>query len=266
MDSLGNLLASVEARSVALDRTLARARSALRRQLASLDSLRRLRAEGEGGAVEVAAQLEALSRIDLARLAVANQNAVGRLLSYQGTERYAGSGFVISRSGYFVTARNLVWPNQTRADSFVVATVGGQVALRGEVITVASADGPNLAVVLLRDYGGSHIDRLDWSGTSRSGPAALVGAVGAARGETGATAAVQPALSAGRLMDASGTLQFGGVGVEGSSGSAIFNVAGEIVAVDGGDAPERNSRRSAVPLAQLLPLLPPEVKSELGIG
>jgi S1-C subfamily serine protease len=61
------------------------------------------------------------------------------------------------------------------------------------------------------------------------------------------------------------SIRFDGFTVEGSSGSPVFNANGEVVAVHRGGLRGATGLGFAVPITQLIPLLPPEVKAELGI-
>jgi serine protease Do len=233
-----------------------------------VDSLRQAIRTAEEQASDIGAQLRAVSGVNLAAVAQANQHAVGLVTVFQGLRLFDGSGFVITSSGYFVTNRHVVNPDGKEPDSVFVTLADERFMEPAEVIVVAPPGQPDLAVIRIRDYGGPRIESVDWSGTrARQGePAALIGfpaGLGAALDET---RTVRTSMSAGIFSQVtSESIRFDGFTVEGSSGSPVFNANGEVVAVHRGGLRGATGLGFAVPVTQLIPMLPPEVKVELGI-
>jgi S1-C subfamily serine protease len=60
-------------------------------------------------------------------------------------------------------------------------------------------------------------------------------------------------------------IQFDGFTVSGSSGSPVFNAAGDVVAVHRAGLRETAGLGFAVPVGQLAEILPADVRAELGI-
>jgi pSer/pThr/pTyr-binding forkhead associated (FHA) protein/S1-C subfamily serine protease len=299
IDSLRGALVAADARTQALEASLARSQDALRRQLAAGDSARRLadaevsRLRGEleratqervsqglvdslrqairtaeEQASDIGAQLRAVSGVNLAALAQANQHAVGLVTVFQGLRLFDGSGFVITSSGHFVTNRHVVNPDGKAPDSVFVTMADERFMERAEVIVVAPPGQPDLAVIRIRSYSGPRIEGVDWSGTKaqQGEPAALIGFPAGLGAALDQTRTVRTSMSAGIFSQVTTeSVRFDGFTVEGSSGSPVFNANGEVVAVHRGSLRGATGLGFAVPVTQLIPLLPPEVKAELGI-
>jgi len=172
VESLRTALTQASSRTAALEASLQRAQASLNQQLAAGDSLRRLaqtdlqrlrgelnRASGDQvssalldslrralrGAEERAnsidQQLRAVKGVDLAAISQANQSAVGLVTAFVGTEAWDGSGFVITRSGYFLTNRHVATPDGRAADSVTITLADQQVARRvAERVACGAAD------------------------------------------------------------------------------------------------------------------------------
>jgi len=299
IDSLRDALVAADERTRALEASLARSQDALRRQLAAGDSARRLadaevsRLRGEleqarqervsqglvdslrqairaaeEQASDIGAQLRAVSGVNLAAVAQANQNAVGLVTVFQGLRLFDGSGFVITSSGYFVTNRHVVNPDGTEPDSVFVTIADQRFMEPADVIVVAPPGQPDLAVVRIRSYSGPHIENVDWSGTKaqQGEPAALIGFPAGLGAALDQTRTVRTSMSAGIFSQVTDeSIRFDGFTVEGSSGSPVFNANGEVVAVHRGSLRGATGLGFAVPVTKLIPLLPPELKVELGI-
>jgi pSer/pThr/pTyr-binding forkhead associated (FHA) protein/S1-C subfamily serine protease len=297
VDSLRTALAEARSRTASLEAALDRARSELGQQLLAGDSLRRatqreterLRAvfaSSQAGGVS-AAQLDSLRRAvqsaeqraatlesglravrgaDLARIAEANQAAVGLVTVYAGRDIYDGSGFVISKSGYFVTNRHVARPEGRTADSIHVTLADQRTGYRTALVAVAEPGGPDLAVLRLPRYVGPYVARADWEGTrARQGePAALIGFPAGAAAALDVTSTVRTSMSAGIFSKVTPTsVQFDGFTVGGSSGSPVFNADGEVVAVHAAGLREAAGLGFAVPVRLVLPLLPEEARQEV---
>jgi S1-C subfamily serine protease len=158
-----------------------------------------------------------------------------------------------------------VQPDRVVADSLLVTTAGER--MRAAVIAVASPDSADLALLRLRDYRGAHIEDIDWSGSGavQGEAVALIGFTAAGASAADAVFA-DTSMVVGTLTVTSEAIRFDGFGIAGSRGSPIFNAAGEVVAVKGESFRGAGGPGSAVQIKELIPLMPAEVKSELGIN
>ena len=303
VDSLRNALADAARRTGVLEQALVRARQSLDQQLAAGDSARRraeeemtrLRAEvakaqsGEGSraaldslrralkaaedrANDVATQVRAVRGSNLAQVAQLNQGAVGLLVSFIGQKVVSGSGFAITPSGYFVTNRHVVTDDSGRVRDTIYVTMADQkFALTARVQVVALGTGDvDLAVVKIPDYRGPYIKKVDWqaAGAVQGEPAALIGfpyGVDLAFDDT-ASNVVRTSMSAGIFSKvAADRIQFDGFTVGGSSGSPIFNAAGEVVAVHRAGLSGGPGLGFSIPVSRVIALLPADAKGELGL-
>ena len=301
LDSLRLELSEAGARTDALEVALVTAQESLNRELAAGDSLRREaesdlarlrtdldRAQGaqqptarldslldavraaEERANNIETQMRAVRGVDLASISQASQGAIGLVTAFSQSGIYDGSGFVITASGYFITNRHVAMPQGASADSIFITMADQLRPQRATLVNVAESYGPDLAVLQIAGYSGPHLQQIDWSGTHmRQGePAALIGfpagmvaAMDASRSGT-----VRTSMSAGIFSKVeSERVQFDGFTISGSSGSPIFNVNGEVVAVHRSGLREAAGLGFGVPINQLLPLLSAQVRAELGI-
>jgi pSer/pThr/pTyr-binding forkhead associated (FHA) protein/S1-C subfamily serine protease len=299
VDSLRQALIEADRRTQALEASLARSQTALTRQLAAgdsarrraaaevarlqaelerargaqvspglLDSLRQAIEEAEEQAANIGAQLRAVSGVNLAGVAQANQGAVGLVTVFMGLRLFDGSGFVITPSGYFVTNRHVAQPDGEQPDSVFVTLADERFRVAAEVIAVAPPSGPDFAVLRILDHKGPYVEKVDWSGTrvTQGEPAALIGFPAGLGAALDQTRRVRTSMSAGIFSKVTPELiQFDGFTVEGSSGSPVFNAGGEVVGVHRGSLRGATGLGFAVPITQLVPFLPAEVKAELGI-
>jgi pSer/pThr/pTyr-binding forkhead associated (FHA) protein/S1-C subfamily serine protease len=299
IDSLRDALVAADERTQALEASLARSQDALRRQLAAGDSARRLaeaevaRLRGEleratqervsqglvdslrqairtaeEQASDIGAQLRAVSGVNLAAVAQANQHAVGLVTVFQGLKLFDGSGFVVTPSGHFVTNRHVVNPEGKAPDSVFVTMADERFMEPADIIVVAPAGQPDLAVIRIRNYSGPRIESVDWSGTraKQGEPAALIGFPAGLGAALDQTRTVRTSMSAGIFSQVTTeSIRFDGFTVEGSSGSPVFNASGEVVGVHRGSLRGATGLGFAVPVTKLIPLLPAEVKVELEI-
>jgi S1-C subfamily serine protease len=297
VDSLRVALDDARSRTASLEEALARARDGLGRQLSSAESLRqatqreteRLRAElaasrssgigpaqldslrqavqaAESRAAALEAGVRAVRGADLARIAQANQAAVGLVSSYVGEDIYDGSGFVITPSGYFVTNRHVVEHEGRRADSVHVTMADQRTGYRSVIVAVEAAPGPDVALLRLPRYDGPFVARVDWEGTraQQGEPAALIGFPAGVAAALDATRTVRTSMSAGIFSKVTASvIQFDGFTVGGSSGSPIFNANGEVVAVHAAGLIEAAGLGFAVPVTHVLRLLPEDARREL---
>jgi len=242
--------------------------SASRVSAAQLDSLRQAIASAEQQVSGIEGRIRAVRGVDLAAVSQANQGAVGLVTAYSGRSFFHGSGFMISESGYFVTNRHVAMPNGRRADSVFVAMADQRFMRRTRVISVGPPDGPDLALLHMRSYRGPHVERIDWSGTraSQGESAALIGFPAGASTALDASQTVRTSMSAGIFSKVTrDEIQFDGFTVGGSSGSPIFNADGEVVGVHHSGLSESAGLSFAVPIRQLVPILPDSVRRALGV-
>jgi hypothetical protein len=224
VDSLRNALSEASSRTQALEASLQRAQASLNLQLAAgdslrrqaqaelqrlrgelsratgsqvssalLDSLRRAVQDAEARATSIEGQLRAVKGVDMPALSQANQGSVGLVTGFSGSDdAWNGSGFVITRSGYFVTNRHVAMAEEQQSDSVVfrpadslfvtLADHPWQDRARATVVSVYPAGGPDLALLKIADYSGSYIPKVDWDGAhARQGDAAAL--IGFPQGE-----------------------------------------------------------------------------------
>ena len=179
-----------------------------------------------------------------------------------------GSGFALTPSGYFVTNRHVVTHQGRRPDSVYITMADQRMMKRTDVINVADPGGPDLALLKIRSHDGSYVRRVDWSGArvSQGESAALIGFPAGLANALDETRTVRTSMSAGIFSKVTAeVINYDGFTVGGSSGSPIFNARGEVVAIHRAGLREATGLSFAVPMPQLIPLLPPTVRSELGL-
>jgi len=300
VDSLRTALAEASNRTAALEASLQRAQASLNQQLAAgdsarrqaqaelqrlrgelsratgeqvsgalLDSLRRALRSAEDRANSIDQQLRAVKGVEWAAISQANGGALGLVTAFAGDGAWDGSGFVITRSGYFLTNRHVAAPDGRQADSVFVTMADQRYGVRVAVVAVAPPNGPDLAVLKIPGYTGPYVAKVDWAGTrARQGePAALIGFPRGAALALDQTQTVRTSMSAGIFSKVTpDRIQFDGFTIGGSSGSPIFNASGEVVGVHAAGLKEAAGLGFAVPVSQVLPFLPPDAKAELGIS
>ena len=135
-------------------------------------------------------------------------------------------------------------------------------------VMVADRLGPDVAILKIKDYKGPYVARIDWTSTHaiQGEPAALIGFPAGADNALDAQNVVRSSMSAGIFSKVTpDIIQFDGFTVGGSSGSPIFNAAGEVVALHRAGLKQASGLGFAVPLARVFPLLRPELRAELGL-
>ena len=307
IDSLRNALADASRRTGMLEQSLVRARQSLDQQLAAgdsarrraeddmtrlrsevskaqtgdgsraaLDSLRRALRTAEERANDVANQVRAVRGSNLAQVSQMNQSAVGMLFMFLDAKRermVAGTGFVITRSGYFVTNKHNVVDDAGKPMDTVFVTMADQkfsTQTRAMVVGV-SADADLALLKILPSYAGPFMSKIDWNGVGAAlgEPGVLIGFPGGtslAFDEDRNSATIRTTVSAGSFSRvAPDRIQFNGFTLKGSSGSPIFNANGEVVAVHKQGIEGVAGMSFAVPIARVIPLLPTDAKSELGL-
>ena len=271
-EGLGRQLSAAESLRQATQRETERLRAELKTSRSSgidaaqLDSLRRAVQAAEVRAATLEAGVRAVRGADLARIAQANQAAVGLVSSFAGPDIFDGSGFAITASGYFVTNRHVVEPNGRRADSVQVTLADQRTGYRSVVVAVEAAAGPDLALLKLPKYVGPYVSRVDWGGTraQQGEPAALIGFPAGVAAALDNTRTVRTSMSAGIFSKVTpDRIQFDGFTVGGSSGSPVFNANGEVVAVHAAGLVEAAGLGFAVPVTHVWRLLPEDARREL---
>jgi serine protease Do len=192
---------------------------------------------------------------------------VGLVTSFVGADIYDGSGFVVTKSGYFVTNRHVVAPEGRPADSIQITMADQRTGHRVRLVKAGDSTGPDLAVLYIPKYVGPYVPNVDWDGThARQGePAALIGFPAGVAAALDNTRTVRTSMSAGIFSKITPTtLQFDGFTVGGSSGSPVFNADGEVVAVHARGLREAAGLGFAIPVGLVLPLLPDEARREVG--
>ncbi len=299
VDSLRIELDSARARTIALEEALGRAQADITTQLASIDSIRQAR-EGEvarlqtelrraasnqvsqnlldslRAAVQEAEQrsrvlddqARAIRGVDLAAVAQANQAAVGLVWAYTDEEVVYGSGFVLTASGFFITNRHVVMYTGRRADSVFVTMADQQQRVRAQIIRIPAARDPDLAVLRIVEYSGPAVASIDWdrNGARQGEPAAILGFPAGLLTAIDETETVRTSMNAGIFSKITqDRIQFDGFTITGSSGSPIFNAAGDVVAVHRAGLRDAVGLSFAVPVSLAQDLLPAEARRELGL-
>lgn len=303
LDSLRGAVADANRRSTGLEESLMRAKSSLDVQLGGADSIRRV-AEQELGRLkaqvaaaqatgadsravldslhrslkaaddrvkEVSGQVRALRGADFPQIAQLNQGAVGMVTAVVGKEMFDGSGFVITPSGYFLTNRHVVQPPNPKKDSLmiVVTMADHEAQYLADIIWVSPAPGPDVALLQIRNYHGPVVMKIDWTGTHavQGEGAALIGFPAGYDNAVDEKKVLRSSMSAGIFAKVTPDLiQFNGLSVGGSSGSPLFNGAGEVVGLHRAGLAAGPGLGYAVPIARVAPLLPENVRAELGLG
>ena len=300
LDSLRQALMEAQERTEALETSMRRAQSELNQQLAQaeaqrqegeeelqrlrsemaaassggvpqslLDSLRRAVSDAEQQLSGIEGQVRAVSGVDLATVAQTNQGAVGLVSSFAQGRIYDGSGFAITGSGYFITNRHVVMHNGLRSDSLFVMMADQRRMLRADIINVAPGNGPDIAVIRIRNYTGPHVPRIDWVGDkARQGePAALIGFPAGLANALDDSQTIRTSMSGGIFSQVrADEIRFDGFTVGGSSGSPVLNANGEVVAIHRAGLAEAAGLGFAVPVRLAIPLLPPDARAEVGIA
>jgi S1-C subfamily serine protease len=242
---------------------------------AALDSLRRALRGAEERANDVANQVRAVRGSNLAQVSQMNQAAVGLLFMFLDPKRERmidGTGFVITRSGYLVTNKhNVVDDAGNIRDSIYVTMADQKFSAQTRVRVVEVSRDADLALVKIPGYAGPFMSKIDWNGVgaSQGEPAALIGfpgGVSLAFDEDRNSSTIRTTMSAGIFSKvAQDRIQFDGFTVKGSSGSPIFNANGEVVAVHKQGLEGGAGMSFAVPISRVIPLLPADAKTELGL-
>lgn len=224
------------------------------------DAEARARAPAPGGGA---------SAPDFARIARENQRAVGLVIvRFADGDSVMGSGFAITRSGFFVTNRHVVQPEARGAPASIqVIQADDHVAQVAVVAVVSTVQDQDIAILQIRGFRGQPVRAVDWfgRGAQQGAPAAILGFPGG----------TQLALDQNRVLTSMfagiisqiGTdwIRFGGTTFSGVSGSPIFNADGEVIAVHFGVLRDGPGLGFSVPMSRVRRWLPAEARAELGL-
>ncbi|MSR05896.1 MAG: hypothetical protein EXR93_02315 [Gemmatimonadetes bacterium] len=205
--------------------------------------------------------------IDLPAIAQANREAVALVTMWAGPESFDATGFVISPAGYLVTTRSAVSRQGLNADSVLVTLSDRRESQRADILNVGEV-GVDLAVLRVRDYHGPFVRRVDWSGNRvrQTEPAAVIGFPGGASRALDATGVPHASIYGGTFnLVSPERLQYDALTSPGSGGSPVFNADGDVVGVHRARMSD-GSTGIGVPIGDLVRLMPPGLKAELGIN
>lgn len=273
--ALGQQLAAGEARREEAQRDLQRMReqlAAAERRAPSqglIDSLRRAVTTAEAQTASLDAKMRAIRATDFAGMAQQNQAAVGLITVAfgGGSDRYDGTGFVISPDGYMLTNWHVVADSSHATPDTVWVTMADQSAGHYADV-VAAARERDLALIKIRGYQGSHLTAIDWGGTkARQGePAALIGYPAGSGFARDRASVVRTSMTAGILSRVTADqIQFDGMTTGGSSGSPVFNADGEVISVHRAGLRQGPGFALSVPVKYAVSLMPPALRQRLGI-
>ena len=197
-----------------------------------------------------------------------NMRSVGMVIVRYPNDSVMGSGFAITPSGYFITNRHVVQPEgRLTPRQIVVVMAETNAALTADVLSVSSVSGQDVAVLKIRGFTGTPVRAIDWQGrdVQQGAQAALVG-FPFGRAYAVDQAGVLHATIFGGLIAATGELiRFSASTYVGVSGSPLFNMAGEVIAVHYGAPVAGAGLGFALPMRTVQRWLPPEAKAELGL-
>ena len=266
------LLARMETASssaATLAAALREARGETQRLRAALGRRENTARTADSLSLELSASLdrhEAVTRaaeLDLDAIARTNGDAVGLLVSeFPNGRRVAGTGFAVrvrGDTGWIVTSRHLVVDSTGRtATRLGLIFNGSSQNFRAELLK--AADSADLALLTVRVRGGVPVVRALTRGVRHGEPVALLGfpfGLDFPVGGDWRRVGVRVSRFSGTVRSAGpDRLEVDGYGVSGSSGSPVFNAAGEVVGiVFGGDPQSAGRTVYAVPVRVLEELL-----------
>jgi S1-C subfamily serine protease len=201
--------------------------------------------------------------VDATAIARGNGDAIGVLVSeFPGGRRVAGTGFAVrvrGDTGWVVTSRHLVAePGGPRAARLGIIFNGSNQNFRAQL--VALSDSADLALLTVRVRGGVPVVRGLGAPPRVGEPVAILGfpfGFDFPMGADWRTAGVSLTRFAGTVRAVrEETIELDGYGAGGSSGSPVFNLAGDVIGVIYGGDPRTAGRLVyAIPVAKLVPLL-----------
>jgi len=212
---------------------------------------------------------------DFSRVAADNQAAVGLVIVRYQTDSVMGTGFVITPSGFLLTNGHVVQdPSRPRPRAIEVVMADTRTPLLADVVAVSNVRDEDVAVLKVRNYHGAVVRSIDWEGTGvrQGAPAALIGFPRGTQLAFDPAGFVRTTMFAGIVAKATSEwIQFGGPSASGSSGSPVFNAAGQVIALHYGALADSAAEAGApglgfaIPIARARRWLPLTVRNELGI-
>jgi pSer/pThr/pTyr-binding forkhead associated (FHA) protein/S1-C subfamily serine protease len=238
---------------------------------AVLDSLERRLREAEAAAVPppVAAAPGGAPH-DFTDVARENGGAVGLVVArFPAGDSVMGSGFAITSSGVFVTNRHVVL-DDTRGSARAITVIMAETntALPADVVVISTILGQDIAILRIRGFHGPAVHAIDWAGrgATQGAPAAVLGFPFGTQLALTPGGYVHTSLFGGYISQSTGEwIRFSGNTYSGVSGSPVFNVQGEVIAVHFGAPREGTGLGISVPMSKVRRWLPPEVRLELGL-
>ena len=212
---------------------------------------------------------------DFSRVAAENQAAVGLVIVRYQADSVMGTGFVITPSGFLLTNGHVVQDaSRTRPRAIEVVMADTRTPLLADVVAVSDVRDEDVAVLKVRNYHGAVIRSIDWDGTGvrQGAPAALIGFPRGTQLAFDPAGFVRTTMFAGIVAKATSEwIQFGGPSASGSSGSPVFNAAGQVIALHYGALADAAAEGGApglgfaIPIARARRWLPLTARNELGI-
>jgi pSer/pThr/pTyr-binding forkhead associated (FHA) protein/S1-C subfamily serine protease len=266
-------LAAAESRRTESETQVQRLRDQLaaaeRRALspATVDSLRRAVAAAEAQTAQMTARLRAVRSSDFASVAQETQAAVGLITVSFGSDRFDGTGFVVSSDGYMLTNWHVVADSAHERPDTVWVTMADEARARLADVVATSRE-RDIALVRIRSYQGPWLNAVDWDGTrARQGdPAALIGFPAGSGFARDRGSVVRTSMTAGILSRVTTDLiQFDGMTTGGSSGSPVLNANGEVVSVHRAGLRQGPGFALSVPVRYAVALFPLGLRQNLGL-
>jgi pSer/pThr/pTyr-binding forkhead associated (FHA) protein/S1-C subfamily serine protease len=262
--------AETELERMRLDLETARQNAVSRSVLDSMEQ--RLRAaEARAAAAPETTQMQpaaSVTPLDFTDIARLNGRAVGLVVVRFPSDSGMGSGFAITSSGYFITARHVVRDDSLGpARAVMVIMEGSNQALAADIVAVSSAAGQDVAILKIHGYRGPMVRSFDWlgRGAQQGAPAVMLGfPLGTALGQD-AAGYVHSTFFGGYISQTGDMIRFSGTTYAGVSGSPVFNANGDVIAVHIGEPRGAHGLGVSLPMSKVRRWLPVEAKVELGL-
>ena len=211
---------------------------------------------------------------DFSRVSAENQAAVGLVIVRYQADSVMGSGFVVTPSGYLLTNGHVVQdPAGNRPRAIEVVMADTRTPLVADLVAASDQSDQDIAVLRIRNYHGAVVRSIDWAGRGvRQGAAAAL--IGFPRGTQLAfdpNGFVRTTMFAGVIAKATSEwIQFAGSTDAGSSGSPVFDAAGDVIGVHYGAYASAGESGPpalgfAIPIGRARRWLPAAARAELGI-
>ncbi len=241
----------------------ARLRRDLTKPAGDDSTVARLRGELEAAEQRQRSLMGAVA-VDYRAIAARNQDAVAIVLvEYGAAERFSGTAFAVDSTGLLVTNRHVLYGEDGRRTPRRLGVMFASSRQLWQARVVATAHDADLAVLKVEIRGGTpRVQGLarDDAAPQRGDPVAIIGyplGFDLPTDRVAAAPIAEPSLTAGTVSRAiAQVLQVDGYGAPGSSGSPVFNRAGQVVGVlYGGEKASQGRLIYAVPVARLRALL-----------